>query len=430
MKKHNDKFKKRVKLIFKAFKDNSIRTINKIKNKFIKKQEMYTFKEVLTVMIFSLALGLIAMFCFMNIITGGNNITLSKDFNKLIETYNTITSKYYGDIDKNKLIDNAIAGMLEGISDPYTAYSDTDSTKLFLEKVQGNYSGIGCEISMTINNEIIIVSVFDNSPAKKSGLQPGDIIIGIDGKSYVGVNYEEASNYIKNKTTGTIKIKVKRNDEEKDIELDKATVNIPSVYKEIYEKNNKKIGYIYISIFSGVTDSQFFEAINNLEKEKIDSLIIDVRGNSGGYLNIVTNMLNDILEKDKVIYQLEDKNGTIVYKSTTKNHKEYPIAVLINESSASASEILAVAIKESYNNGTIIGVNSYGKATVQQTLDLPDGSMIKYTIQKWLTPNGNWLNEVGVEPDIKIELSKEYYLDPTAEKDNQLQKALEIMSNK
>lgn len=426
MKKHYEKFKKRIKHTFNTIKE---KTLKIIKTR-TKKHEMYTFKEVLTVMTFSLALGLIAMFCFMNIITGGNNITLSKDFNKLIETYNTVVNNYYGDIDKEKLIDNAINGMLEGISDPYTAYSDTDATKLFMERVRGNYSGIGCEISMTTKNEIIVVNVFENSPAKNSGIEPGDIILEIDGEDYRNKAYTEASNYIKNKNNSSIKLKIQRGEEEHEINLKKDSVDIPSVYKEIYEKNSKKIGYIYISIFSGITDSQFFEAIDSLEKEKIDSLIIDVRDNSGGYLNIVTNMMNGILEKDKIIYQLEDKKETIVHKSVSNNHKNYPIAVLINKNSASASEILASAIKESYNDGTIIGTNSYGKATVQQTMDLPDGSMIKYTIQKWLTPNGSWINEVGVEPDIKEELNKEYYKNPTIENDNQLQKAIEILSNK
>ncbi len=429
MKKHKEKLKKKISETFKLLKYNSIKIIIKIKNKFKRKEEMYSFKEVLTVMIFSLALGLIAMFGFMNIMTGGNNFTLSKNFNKLIETYNTIINNYYGDIDKEKLIDNAIAGMLDGISDPYTAYTDTNETKIFLERVRGNYSGIGCEISMTAKKEIIIVNVFENSPAYNAGLQPGDIIIEIDGSDYTNKTYTEASDYIKNKSTNVIKIKIKRNSEEKEVELNKKTVNIPSVYKKVYEKNNKKIGYIYISIFSSITDTQFFETLNSLEKENIDSLIIDVRDNSGGYLNVVTNILNDILEKDKIIYQLEDKEGTTIYKSTSKKHKKYPITVLVNKNSASASEILASGIKESYNNGIVIGVNTYGKATVQQTMDLPDGSMLKYTIQKWLTPNGNWLNEIGVEPNIKIELNKEYYSNHTDEFDNQLQKALEIMSN-
>ena len=373
-----------------------------------------------------MAIGGLCVFSLMNVFTNGNYITLTKDFNKLIKTYNTITSKYYGEIDKQELIDNAIAGMLATVSDPYTTYIDTETTESFLERVKGTYNGIGCEVYVDNDKNITVGNVFDNSPSAKAGLQKGDIILEVDGKNYEGKKSTDVSNYIK-KANGTITLKIKRNDEVLSIKLKPKKVEIPSVSTEIYERNNKKIGYMYISIFSSVTDTQFNKKLKELEKEGITALVIDVRQNTGGYLDVVTNMLDTILPKGKIIYQLEDKTGTTKKYSTSEHKKEYPIAVLVDKVSASASEILASSIKESYG-GYVVGINTYGKGTVQQTFDLDDGSMIKYTTQKWLTPNGNWINEVGVEPTDKVELKEDYYNNPTADNDNQLQTALDLVS--
>ncbi len=392
----------------------------------IRMSETFSYKEVIAIVIFSMSIGGLCVFSLMNVFTNGNYITLTKDFNKLIKTYNTITSKYYGEIDKQELIDNAIAGMLATVSDPYTTYIDTETTESFLERVKGTYNGIGCEVYVDSDKNITVGNVFDNSPSAKAGLQKGDIILEVDGKSYEGKKSTDVSNYIK-KANGTITLKIKRNDEVLSIKLKPKKVEIPSVSTEIYERNNKKIGYMYISIFSSVTDTQFNKKLKELEKEGITALVIDVRQNTGGYLDVVTNMLDTILPKGKIIYQLEDKTGTTKKYSTSEHKKEYPIAVLVDNVSASASEILASSIKESYG-GYVVGINTYGKGTVQQTFDLDDGSMIKYTTQKWLTPNGNWINEVGVEPTDKVELKEDYYNNPTADNDNQLQTALDLVS--
>ena len=181
-----------------------------------------------------------------------------------------------------------------------------------------------------------------------------------------------------------------------------------------------------MSLFSSVVKKQFESKLKEFEKSEIDSLIIDVRGNNGGYLSSVTEIINMFLKKGDVIYQLKDNEGIVVKKDTTKESRDYPIAVLINGGSASASEILASAIKESYG-GFIVGTNSFGKGTVQQTTTLPDGSMVKYTIQNWLTPEGRWLNESGVIPTHVVELSEDYMEDPIMEKDDQLNKAIELL---
>lgn len=402
---------------------------NKILN-MLKKDEndTYKFKEVLVIMLFSLALGFFTCFSIITIFNGGKSyFTVSKDLNKFIDAYYTIIDNYYGDLDKEDLVNSAIEGMVGSVGDVYTNYSDSDTTTSFLETVEGTYEGIGCTIAQKQTGEIVIIDMFDDGPSAKAGLMIDDIILKVDDIDAEGKTTTELSDYIKNSKNKNITITVLRGNEEKEINVVRDKVEVPTVTSQVLEKNNKKIGYLNISIFSSVTDRQFNTELQKLQKENIEGLIIDVRGNGGGYLSSVTNILNRILEKDKVIYQLKSKDKVEKKKDTTKECLNIPIAVLTNTGSASASEILASAIKESYG-GYVVGTNTYGKGTVQQTMQLTDGSMIKYTVQNWLTPNGNWVNEVGLEPTDFVELSDEYYNNPTIDNDNQLQTALTLLS--
>lgn len=402
---------------------------NKILN-MLKKDEndTYKFKEVLVIMLFSLALGFFTCFSIITIFNGGKSyFTVSKDLNKFIDAYYTIIDNYYGDLDKEDLVNSAIEGMVGSVGDVYTNYSDSDTTTSFLETVEGTYEGIGCTIAQKQTGEIVIIDMFDDGPSAKAGLMIDDIILKVDDIDAEGKTTTELSDYIKNSKNKNITITVLRGNEEKEINVVRDKVEVPTVTSQVLEKNNKKIGYLNISIFSSVTDKQFNTELQKLQKENIEGLIIDVRGNGGGYLSSVTNILNRILEKDKVIYQLKSKDKVEKKKDTTKECLNIPIAVLTNTGSASASEILASAIKESYG-GYVVGTNTYGKGTVQQTMQLTDGSMIKYTVQNWLTPNGNWVNEVGLEPTDFVELSDEYYNNPTIDNDNQLQTALTLLS--
>ena len=415
-------------------KDKLKKLNKKNKNKTIlnmlKKDEndTYKFKEVLVIMLFSLALGFFTCFSIITIFNGGKSyFTVSKDLNKFIDAYYTIVDNYYGDLDKDELVNSAIQGMVNSVGDVYTNYSDSDTTTSFLESVEGTYEGIGCTIAQKQTGEIIVVDMFDDGPSAKAGLMVDDIILKIDNIDAEGKTTTELSDYIKNSKNDNITITVLRDSEEKEINVVRDKVEVPTVTSQIFEKDNKKIGYLNISIFSSVTDKQFNTELQKLQKENIEGLIIDVRGNGGGYLSAVTNILNRVLEKDKVIYQLRNKDKVEEKKDTTKECLNIPIAVLVNTGSASASEILASAIKESYG-GYVVGTNTYGKGTVQQTVQLTDGSMIKYTVQDWLTPNGNWVNETGLEPTNFVELSDEYYNNPTTDNDNQLQTALTLLS--
>lgn len=382
-----------------------------------------SIKSQIFSMLYFVILGFIICLLVLFVLSGGKNyLKIYYDLNKLINVYDTINSNYYQNFDKEKLIDEAISSMLESIGDDYTNYQNEQSTTSFLENIQGSYEGIGCMVSMNENNEIYVVSVFDDSPAQKAGIQINDIITAIDGTDYTNKSSEDMSNYIKKQTESTIKITIKRQEETKELELIRNKVEIPSVTSEVINQDNTKIGYIYISIFSTVSYEQFKEQLEKLEKKKIEGLIIDVRNNTGGYLGTVTDITSLFLEKGKTIYQLQSSKKTEKIKDTTKESRNYPIAILVNGSSASASEILASAIKESYN-GLVVGTNTYGKGTVQKTKKLSDGSMIKYTTQKWLTPKGNWINETGVEPTNPVELTN-------TEEDNQKTTAISLITQK
>lgn len=393
-----------------------------------KNKELYTSKEVITVMIFSLGIGFLMCFGCVSLLTGKNYLRVTKDLDKVVDTYYAIVDNYYGDLDKDALIDGAVEGMISSVGDTFTSYSNSEDTTTFNETIKGSYEGIGCTIATyPEDNKIVVIEVFSDSPSEKAGLKVGDIIVRVDGENYQDKNGNDISNYIKDSGKDKVVLTIERDNKEKDITINLSKVEIPYVTSSIFEKNNQKVGYINISLFSSNSYKQFKEKLETLEKEKIDSLIIDVRDNSGGYLTSVTDICNMFLEKGKVIYQLEDSNGTVKKKDTTKEKRNYKVAVLINSGSASASEILASAIKESYD-GLVVGTKSYGKGTVQQTKKLLDGSMIKYTTQKWLTPDGNFINEIGVSPTNEVVLSEEYYESPSYDTDNQLQEALNLLT--
>jgi len=390
-------------------------------------KDTYSFSEVLAITLFSLVIGAFSCFSIFTIISGGRNyFKLSGELSKFVEVYDTIVENYNGKIDKDELIDNAIDGMLSDIGDVYTSYVDKGNTEEFNQLVGGVYEGIGCTIQLR-EDGVNVVEIFEGSPAEKANLQVGDIILSVDGKDVSLMNVNEIANYIKKESSGKIAMVVLRNSKEEEITLIREEVETPVVNSVIYERNDKKVGYLSISIFTSVASKQFKTKLEDLEREGIDSLIIDVRNNNGGYLSTVTDIVSQILPKGKIIYQVEGQKDKDITKDKTSTYRDYPIAVLVNGASASASEILAAAIKESYD-GYVVGTKTYGKGTVQQTKMLSDGSMIKYTVENWLTPDGNWINGEGIEPTHEIEIDEKYYENPIVENDSQLQSALELLS--
>lgn len=409
-------------------------SINKI-NIFLNKKTDFKVYELI---LFAVLIMIVSVFLTVVIMqeaktnnkTESNNSTkLDLSLKEFEEVYDLINDTYYKDVDKKTLIEGAINGMLDSLDDPHTSYFNKSETDNFNELMNGSYEGIGAEISLNQSGDVIVFSVFKNSPADEAGLKFNDIILEVNDKSTKGMSTTEVVALIKDQNKKNAKIKISRNGEEITFDITKRVVVIESVESKTYEVNGKKIGYVIINNFANNTYEQFRSNIESLEKENISGLVIDVRGNSGGYLHSVTSMLDMFLPKGTVIYQIADKKTTYKYTATTNESRNYPISVLADKSSASASEILAIGLKESYG-ADVIGTSTYGKGTVQTTKDLSSGGMIKYTIQKWLSPKGNWINEVGVEPTIKIELSKDYETNPCEENDNQLQKALNTVANK
>ena len=349
-----------------------------------------------------------------------------KGFDSLYETYDTIMSEYYKDVDSDKLIEGAINGMLESLDDEHTMYFDKKSKEEFDSELSGNYYGIGAQIQLTSDETIKITKVFDDSPAKKAGLKEEDVFVSVDGTSVKGKNATEVANMLKSDSVKTSTIVVKRNDKELTFKVTKENITLFSVSSEMLDNNGKNVGYLSVSIFGQKTYSQFKDALTKLEKQDMDSLIIDLRGNTGGYLSTVTNMLEEFIDKGNVIYQIQSSSGVKQYKTVKASEKKYKIVVLIDGGSASASEIMSAAMKEVYG-ATLVGQTTYGKGTVQTTKNLSNGSMIKYTIEKWLTPSGKNIDKEGIKPDYEVELGDSYKNNPTKENDAQLQKALDLL---
>lgn len=349
-----------------------------------------------------------------------------KGFDSLYETYDTIMSEYYKDVDSDKLIEGAINGMLESLDDEHTMYFDKKSKEEFDSELSGNYYGIGAQIQLTSDETIKITKVFDDSPAKKAGLKEEDVFVSVDGTSVKGKSATEVANMLKSDSVKTSTIVVKRNDKELTFKVTKENITLFSVSSEMLDNNGKNVGYLSVSIFGQKTYSQFKDALTKLEKQDMDSLIIDLRGNTGGYLSTVTNMLEEFIDKGNVIYQIQSSSGVKQYKTVKASDKKYKIVVLIDGGSASASEIMSAAMKEVYG-ATLVGQTTYGKGTVQTTKNLSNGSMIKYTIEKWLTPSGKNIDKEGIKPDYEVELGDSYKNNPTKENDAQLQKALDLL---
>ena len=347
------------------------------------------------------------------------------EFDALYEAYDTILNEYYKDVDSKKLIDGALNGMLSSLDDQHTVYFDKEQKQDFDTELTGSYYGIGAQIQLIEENKVKIIKIFDDSPAEKYGLKVGDIFVSIDGKSTDGLDANGVANILKSDKVKKTTIVVNRDGEEVTVKLKKDNITLLSVSSEMIDEE-EKIGYICISIFGQKTYSQFVEALNKLEDKEMKSLIIDLRGNTGGYLTSVTNILELFSQKGQVLYKIQKNDGTTEYKATQNNKNDYNIVILIDSQSASASEIMSAAMKENYG-ATLVGKNTYGKGTVQTTKNLPNKTMIKYTIEKWLTPSGNNIDGEGIKPDYDVDLSEDYTNNPTKENDTQLQKAIELL---
>lgn len=349
------------------------------------------------------------------------------DFNLFWQTMNTLKEKYIDadKLDSNKILYESIKGMMKSTGDPYTVYFDPDENKQFGEEITGSFEGIGAELGIR-QGVLTVVAPLQGSPAEKAGLRSGDKIIKIGDETTADMTMDLAVKKIRGQKGTDVVLTIWRNGDEetKEITVTRGIINVKSVE---YEIKNDSIGYIKITRFAEDTSEGFIKAVNTLMSQNIKSYVIDLRNNPGGYLDAAVSMSNKMLPKDKVV--LMEENGKGERKSITTRGgdvmSEYKTAVLINEGSASASEILAAALRENRDNVTLIGKKSYGKGSVQEFIDMPQGTAVKITVARWLTPKGNQINEVGISPDIEVDLTNEDY---DNERDPQLDKALEVFS--
>ena len=358
----------------------------------------------------------------------GNKLSysdLSKDekLNQFLEIYANITSDYYQDVNKEELLEKAITAMMNYLGDDYTGYLNNDNTNDLMTQLAGKYNGIGVAIN---NEDKSITKVYDDTPASKAVIQDGDIIVGVNDIDVSSISAAEVVNMIKsNKDYFTLKLK--RGEEMLSVSVKNENIISPNIEYNVIE--NTKIGYMSIDAFSSTLDIQMEKALKKLENEGITSLIIDLRNNTGGYLDMASKVTSMFIKKGEKIYSLNEKNQVNHYFDETDEHREYPIVILTNNNTASASEIMAAALKESYG-ADLVGETTFGKGKVQQTMKLDDGSMVKYTSAYWLTPNGTCIDEIGITPNYLV--SNEEILDEegrvTEIIDRQLEKAISILS--
>ncbi len=324
-----------------------------------------------------------------------------KESQKLGTALDLIVGNYYQDVDRDKLIDGAVNGMMEALGDPYSNYMGKETAQQFEESIEGSFSGIGAEVSSD-NGKVVVVSPIKGSPAEKAGVQPKDIILSVNGESLDGLELNAAVAKIRGPKGSKATLKIQRAGSATPIELviTRDDVKLETVYATM-EKDG--VGVIEVTQFSMNTGERFKEELAKLEKQGMKGLVIDVRNDPGGVLPVVIDMAEQFVPSGKAIVQVEDKNKQRDVSKSEGKGKAYPVVVLMNKGSASASEILAGALQQSAG-AKLIGENSFGKGTVQTSFDkeLKDGSLLKITIAKWLTPNGTWIHGKGIKPDIAV----------------------------
>lgn len=340
-----------------------------------------------------------------------------------------IEEKYKGDIDDDKLTQAALKGYVEGLGDEYTEFLTSDEWE-DLDSSLSEFVGIGVYMSQlkSTNETIIIGTIDDDTPAAKAGIKAGDIIKEINLEDVSTKGSEYISSKIKGTAGSTVKIKVLRGEEELTFDVERAEIKVYKIKHEMLQNN---IGYIDFDSFTDTSYNEFKAAYEDLKNNGATSLIVDLRNNTGGYVDSALNIADMFVDSGKALLITEDKNGNR-YTQSSKNSKEIdmPVVVLVNEYTASASEILTGILKD-YKLATIVGTTTYGKGVIQEVY--PDvlgkdiGGALKVTVSEYFTPNGNKINKVGIEPDEKVELDDSESTDITKDTDTQLQKAIEIL---
>lgn len=400
------------------------------------KEEKFRFIEVMVIVLITSVFSVFAGISYGKLKYSNsvniNNFSSEKESSELenfIKQYRYIISNYYDSdkIDEKKLLKTALESILTelGIEDEYSTYMDQDDYSQLNINLKGEYKGIGISVYKDDESGYFVISdIIENSPASKSNIKKNDLVISIDGKSTKEMETEEFSKYVIESEDKNFVLKLKRNSEDITITISKDNIDLKSVDSKIIENQGAKIGYISMSIFASNTYEQFKKNLSDLENQNIDSLIIDLRSNTGGHLSQVTKIISLFVQKKKVIYQLQQNDKKVKYYSSGSTDKTYPIVFIGNEFTASASEVFIISLKENLD-AKLVGMKTYGKGTVQELIGLESGDQYKITTKKWLSPKGVWINDTdGIEPDVEVQLNDEYFSNPTDENDNQLQTAI------
>ena len=361
-------------------------------------------------------------------IYGGDTVLANREYAEKLRTLEKIIdTNYLEEKDKDALAEGMYAGLLYGLNDPYSCYYTAEEYEEQSTETEGSYVGIGVAMQKNPDGGVKIAECYEGGSAYAAGIKVNDIISSIDGKDITDWEMEDVADYIKNREADAVSLTVHRENVEEalDISVKIADVELPSVYGEMLDK---KTGYIEITEFKGVTFDQYKETFERLKGQGMERLVIDLRDNPGGLLTSVCDVLGWILPEGLIVYT-EDKYGNKMEETCDGKHPlDMPLAVLVNEGSASASEIFAGAVQD-YDVGTIVGTTTFGKGVVQALYPMSDGSAVKLTVSKYYTPKGKNIHGEGISPDIKVKLNPELFTQTelTREEDNQLQTAVQSL---
>jgi len=362
----------------------------------------------------------------------GAAIDWNKVTDKEEEIYNTIDEYYLNGIDNDKMKDGIYKGMVDSLGDPYTVYYNTEEYKQFTSSSSGTYSGIGVAVSQNVTTgAITIVKTFKKGSGEKEGMKPGDVIYKVEGKRIEGLELSKVVSMIKGEEGTFVKVTVLRDGKEIEFNLERKKLEVDTVNYRMEDRSGKKIGYISVSEFDEVTASQFKSAISELSKEGMEGLVIDLRDNPGGLLDVTCEMLDRMIKKGLLVYTVDKYGKRVDEDATDSDSFDKPVAILVNGNSASASEVFSGAMKD-YKAATLVGTKTFGKGIVQSIVPFGDGTAMKVTVSKYYTPNGVNIHGTGIEPDVVVELSKDATKNGKYDRkyDNQLDKALDVVVDK
>lgn len=364
--------------------------------------------------------------------TTGAAIDWNEVEKKSAELYDAIDHYYLNEIDNNKLKDGMYKGLTDSLGDPYTVYYNAEEFEEFNTSSSGTYCGIGVVVSQNASTgAIMVVKTFKKGSGEEEGMLAGDIIYKVGGEKIAGLELSKVVAKIKGEEGTLVKVTVLRGGKEKEFNLERRKLEVDTVNYRMEEKGGRKIGYIAVTEFDEVTAAQFKEAIDSLEKDGMQGLIVDLRDNPGGLLDVTCEMLDRMIKKGLLVYTV-DKNGKRIDEEATDSLSfDKPVVILVNGNSASASEVFSGAMKD-YKAATLVGTKTFGKGIVQSIVPFGDGTAMKVTVSKYYTPNGVNIHGRGIEPDIVEELDKEALKDGKLDRneDNQLEKALDVVKDK